>query len=120
MDMFNAYSPEAAVVEVADAVLSIKHKGFQSEREVRYVVSDPGDPRMIRSPGPYVELTGGADRVAADVDPPYSTRRTSMLPIVAVRVGPGLRGELLEIARAVRASYRWAAVVQSTSTLRVA
>jgi len=79
-----------------DAVASIKHRDFRSEREVRYAVERPNNPSAIHlSPGgsAHLRLTGASENPLGTLwnrhDPPYYQATPSLLPILSIRVGPG-------------------------------
>jgi hypothetical protein len=87
---------DRAVSEYVDAVASIKHKAFRSEREIRYVVERPSNPAAVHtrpSGVEFVKLTGEGndpfDRAWNPLEADFYQSAVSTLPIREVRVGPG-------------------------------
>ncbi len=87
---------DRAVTEYVDAVASVKHKAFRSERETRYVVSRPSNPAAVHPTPPdreHVVVTGAASDpfdVGWDMhDPDFYQGSPSLLPIREIRIGPG-------------------------------
>jgi hypothetical protein len=112
---------------LTDSLVAIKNNGFSSEKEVRYVVRDPsfnmGDlPPIARD---YLEITGGKEISYPDVQQNqlfkrFSLNRPRALPIVVVRIGPGApASQLFEVRALLERDYPRAAVIRSTSTLRI-
>lgn len=84
---------DQAISVYSRAAASIKNPGFRSEKEYRYVVSRPNNPRAIHARPhdgvPFVKITGAPADV--DADPRYRDlyQATPLkLPIEAVRIGP--------------------------------
>lgn len=87
---------DRAVSGYVDAVASVKHKAFRSEREIRYVVSRPSNPAAVQPTPPdreHVVVTGASndpfDLDWTQHDPDYYQSLPSLLPIREIRIGPG-------------------------------
>lgn len=87
---------DRAVSDYVDAVASVKHKAFRSERETRYVISRPSNPAAVHPTPPdreHVVVTGASDDPFdldwVQHDPDYYQSSPSLLPIREIRVGPG-------------------------------
>lgn len=123
---------DRAISEFVEAVAAIKSKGYESEREVRYVVKYPDNPSSVytrrssfegQTDAKYVKITGlDGDRFReVGHDSTYHQKSASRLPIVAVRCGPHQDFKVAE--RALRplldgAGYTDVKILKSKSTQR--
>lgn len=123
---------DQALSEYGRAVAKVKNVGFRAEKEVRYVVSRPGNPDVIHTRDdrtdptkkvPFVKVTGAPASAASETDPrwlPQYQETPLLLPIAKVRLGPKNTVDVMEVEDLLASSGYGNSirVVRSKSTLR--
>lgn len=96
---YGSFFRDRAVSEYVEAVAAIKSKGYESEREVRYVVKYPDNPDAVftrksnfqdQTDATFVKVTGlkGDTLHLAGQEAQYYQQDPATLPIMAIRCGP--------------------------------
>lgn len=96
---FGRFFYDRALSEYVEAVGSMKSRGYECEREVRYFVKEPDNADVIGVKGPtyegdtsasFIHVTGNREArwASAGHDPDYYQSTPTLLPLVAVRLGP--------------------------------